>query len=323
MVMSVPMQRATVVVRSHHGDARLARTVAIAGHEAAAAGADVLVLAAAGDAARAVAETVAPAREHVRIVCEPEGSPGRERALREIATPLMAFLDDDVVPRPGWLAALLAPFVESGVWAVGGPVRLAFEVPPPAWLVPELHPALGAWEPGAQDVALRYGRQPYPHDANLAVRTDAVRLVGGLPAEPPRPARRYASHEAAALCHRLERAGGGVRYAAAAAVDRHIDADRTSTDWFLARYWHGGQAAAHFMFEERGLVAALWRLQWSYGRHLLQLPYHPRPPIDGARLAAECRRREALGYLVELAHLLPGLPRWGSGDAAAPAPVHH
>jgi GT2 family glycosyltransferase len=37
--------------------------------------------------------------------------------------PLVAFLDDDAIPMPGWVAALRAPFADLSVGAVGGPIR--------------------------------------------------------------------------------------------------------------------------------------------------------------------------------------------------------
>jgi GT2 family glycosyltransferase len=44
-----------------------------------------------------------------------------------------AFLDDDEVPEPDWLAELLAAQAASGADAVVGPVVRAFEAPVPQW----------------------------------------------------------------------------------------------------------------------------------------------------------------------------------------------
>lgn len=47
----------------------------------------------------------------------------------------VAFIDDDEVPSPGWLGALLDAQRRSGAAAVMGPVEPAFEEEPPRWVV--------------------------------------------------------------------------------------------------------------------------------------------------------------------------------------------
>ncbi len=60
----------------------------------------------------------------------------RNRALAEgLSDDFVAFLDDDEVPEPGWLAALLRAQREHAADAVAGPCRPRFAEPPPAWVV--------------------------------------------------------------------------------------------------------------------------------------------------------------------------------------------
>lgn len=59
----------------------------------------------------------------------------RNRAIAEsLDARLLAFIDDDEVPEPGWLASLLACWRKFGCAAVAGPVRSQFEVPPSRWV---------------------------------------------------------------------------------------------------------------------------------------------------------------------------------------------
>src|SRR5262249_23214368 len=69
----------------------------------------------------------------VRAMHEPRLglSLARNRGLGEARGPIVAYLDDDAVPRPGWLAALLAPYRDPHVVAVGGRIVLRFPGPPP------------------------------------------------------------------------------------------------------------------------------------------------------------------------------------------------
>ncbi len=53
---------------------------------------------------------------------------------------ILAFLDDDAAPDPGWLQAMTRFFrANDQVNAIGGPVRPVFETDPPKWLTPGLH----------------------------------------------------------------------------------------------------------------------------------------------------------------------------------------
>lgn len=53
---------------------------------------------------------------------EPNLSESRNLGLRQAAGSLVAFIDDDAVPAPGWLRAICAPFADPSVDAAGGRV---------------------------------------------------------------------------------------------------------------------------------------------------------------------------------------------------------
>ena len=66
----------------------------------------------------------------------------RNRALREAATPIVAFSDDDAVPENDWLDHLLGPFADPRVWgATGLTLPLELETPAQEWF--ERHSPFG------------------------------------------------------------------------------------------------------------------------------------------------------------------------------------
>jgi len=305
------MVSASVVICTHNRAAELARAVEGALPEARGCSAEVLVVdnASTDETPARLAELAREGAPTLRVVCEPRLglSAARNRGLVEARGDVVAFLDDDAVPRPGWLRALLAPYNARNVACVGGCIRLHFLAPPPPWLPPALHHALGAFDPGGAARELRYGHENYPYGGNISFRGTDARARGGFSTHIGLRGRRQLQHEETDLCYRLEQAGGAIHYTPAAVVDHWVLPDRLRPEWFLARHWQGGQSAALFVLRNRGLLRALWRVRWLYARHLVAVPYVPREPIDPARLVQECRRREALGYLAGLVRTVPRL----------------
>jgi glycosyltransferase involved in cell wall biosynthesis len=88
---------------------------------------DEVVIVDHGDASvtSAVVDEIAADGIVVRHVPAPGGSLSRSRnvAMTEASTPLVAFIDDDCVPTPGWLRSIASAFDgDAGLAAVTGPV---------------------------------------------------------------------------------------------------------------------------------------------------------------------------------------------------------
>jgi GT2 family glycosyltransferase len=298
------MSEASVIICTHDRAAMVVYAVRGALDEARALGAEVLVVDnASRDGTPALLADLASRHPDLRVVREPELglSAARNRGLAEARADVAVFLDDDAVPRPGWLAAILRPYARRGVACVGGRVLLRFAEPPPSWLGPELHPAFSGYDAGDEARALRYRPgDVFPYGANISFRVAPVRALGGFSQLVGLRGRRQSLHEETDLCYRLDQAGAEIRYAPDAIVDHDIPSERLRPAWLLDRFHHGGRSAATFELRNRGVHGALGRLRWHYGAHLAAAPYTPREPIDGARFLTECRRREALGYVVGL-----------------------
>jgi len=149
-----------------------------------------------------------------QLVCVPQDQPNiaaaRNLGLTTAAAEVIAFIDDDAVPEPNWVEAILAGFSDPAVSAVTGPVL------------------------GRNGVSLQWGRmasdargydrwlagheQPKPHETlklhgtNMAVRRDALIQIGGF----DRGFRFYLDETD--LARRLGTAGAGLRYLPGAVV---------------------------------------------------------------------------------------------------------
>lgn len=104
-------------------------------------GAEVEVVVVDNDSKRPVRDLVEGigARLPLPVRYRAEPRPGvsfaRNAAIAEAAgADCIAFIDDDMMPPKGWLAALVRAQRATGAAAVTGPIQPAFEHPPPPWL---------------------------------------------------------------------------------------------------------------------------------------------------------------------------------------------
>ena len=89
----------------------------------------------------------ADATSRLVYVHEPEPGivAGRNRALSQArGSDVLVFIDDDEIPSPGWLKALVSTWRDQGCAAVTGPTPPTFEVDPSPWVTAS--GAFDSWE---------------------------------------------------------------------------------------------------------------------------------------------------------------------------------
>ena len=102
----------------------------------------------------------------------------RQRAIREAQGDFLVFLDDDAVPKSGWLSAMLEELTMPNVGVVGCTIEPLWEAPRPGWLSDRLMREIPVY-PISED--RRLTRFPfYPPTISLGLRLNAcARLYAG------------------------------------------------------------------------------------------------------------------------------------------------
>jgi mycofactocin glycosyltransferase len=241
-------QDVTVVIPVRDRPAELARC--LAGLSVGAGLAAVIVVDdASGDpAAVARIAAAAGARTLRRTV---NGGPGaaRNTGLAAADTPLVAFVDSDCVPSPGWLDALLPHFADPAVGAAAP--RIVPDAPGRTWLA-RYEGASSTLDMGARASVVRPGsRVPYVPGAALVVRKAAA---GAGFAEDMQVG------EDVDFVWRLAADGWRVRYEPAAAM-RHQH--RVLLHAWFARRKDYGTSAADLEQRHPGAVRPLYLSGWT------------------------------------------------------------
>lgn len=155
---------------------------------------------------------------------------------------LIAFLDDDAVPRPGWLEQLTAPFADPEVIGAGGVAAPAWAGQPPAWLPEEFLWVVGCSYRGLPEAPAEIRN---PIGANMAFRRSAISRAGGFTNGIGRIGRTPLGCEETEFAIRAARmTGGRIVQEPAATVDHLVTTDRARPRYFFHRCWAEGISKA-------------------------------------------------------------------------------
>ncbi|MEW5735628.1 MAG: glycosyltransferase [Thermodesulfobacteriota bacterium] len=173
----------SVVVASRNGAGRLAGLLPrLLAQVVALPGAQVVVCDnGSGDGTARMAEQAFAARPEVpaQVVAEP--APGKARALNaalaRCSGEILAFLDDDVIPSPGWLSSVVSAFSNKNLDGLGGRVLPYWDGPPPWWFTPAVAGFTPVHDRGDRELAYSLPG-PLPVGAAMAIRREAVERLG-------------------------------------------------------------------------------------------------------------------------------------------------
>ncbi|WP_326547901.1 mycofactocin biosynthesis glycosyltransferase MftF [Mycolicibacterium sp. ND9-15] len=175
----------------------------------------------------------------------------RNTGLAACRTDFVAFLDSDVVPRRGWLEALLGHFCDPAVGLVAPRIVALRE---PDNVVARYEAVRSSLDLGLREApVMPYGTVSYVPSAAIIGRSAMLADVGGFDET-------LTSGEDVDLCWRLIESGVRLRYEPIALVAHN---HRTQLrEWFLRRSFYG-EAAAPLSIRHPGKTAPLVISGWT------------------------------------------------------------
>jgi mycofactocin system glycosyltransferase len=235
----------------------------------------------------------------------------RNAGLAAATTPLVAFLDSDVVPQPGWLPALLTHFADPAVGLVAP--RIVALPPFTGWL--GRYEAVRSSLDLGPDPALVVPRSrvAYVPSAALLVRRTAV--GSGFDAD-------MHVAEDVDLVLRLHAAGWRLRYEPAACVAH--DHRTTLRAWWLRKAFYG-TGAAPLALRHRGAVPPMVLSPTAAAMSVLLLLGRPVAALVVAAVATQrlSRKLGRLRHPTTTAARLIGLAALGAASQTADAVTRH
>jgi glycosyltransferase involved in cell wall biosynthesis len=237
----------------------------------------------------------------------------RNAGAHAVGTGYIAYIDDDAIPEPEWVASIIAAIKQAPrpPAVLGGRILPLWESPLPGWWPDSLR--------GVLSIIETEGRGEYrtadlpaslePYGANITMHVPALLAMGGFGTTVGRHGDVLLSDEEVQLAWRMQDAGYSARYDSSVVVHHRIQPLRLTPAWLLSRlYWQGvstvlsrrllGHPGAVWRELPRRLLVALtcapaglcrrdspdwigWRWRLAYARGFIRAAFHWRLNLEG------------------------------------------
>lgn len=245
---------------------------------------------------------------NVRYVFEAEMGlcNARNTGWRQAQGRYVAYLDDDAIASPGWLAAIEEAFATTpGVGIVGGRVDPLWEAERPAWLSDDIAMSLTIVDWSDRPKLILDVRSEWLVGANMALPITVLADTGGFHPLLDRVGTRMLSSGDVFLQKQILRRGYSCLYHPDMAVRHLVPKSRLEKGWFIRRYFSQGLSdAAMQLIEETPSIARRVFLALSMALGLLGSPRKIRnlvsPGNDPTRFTEKCFSLIKVGHMAGL-----------------------
>ncbi len=257
------------------------------------------------------------ARHKARYVAEPRLGlhNARHAGARAATGDVLVFTDDDAGFDPAWLAAYARCFgAHPEMAAAGGPIRPAWESPPPDWLIafmradPTMFPVLSLLDL-SREFQLR--RDGIFFGVNMAIRRDALFEAGGF--NPEIFGDRWLGDGETGLNRKLWARGQMIGYVPDALVYHYVPPERMTVNYMRKRQASDGACDMYARFHDKmpalpGLMRAALAIVGESARDWSAEPLF-RGRTDPRALRVQMRAARARARFQYVARLMvnPGL----------------
>jgi glucosyl-dolichyl phosphate glucuronosyltransferase len=196
---------------------------------------------------------------------------------------IIAMIDDDAVPDPGWLTNLVRAFEQNPRLGVtGGMIHPVWRSEVPTWLTRRQINWLTVNE-SDQPSSCMFPN--YPPGANFVIRRKAYRQiedeVRNINSELGHTGKKLLSGEDTCIAFKIQKRGWDVRYIPAISIHHKIVPGRLTRKWFASRYyWEGvSRARLDHLLKRRNMGTAFLYHAVRAGTGLMLLGltcWHPR-----------------------------------------------
>jgi len=189
-------------------------------------------------------------------------SHARNRGIAAAQGAIIAFIDDDVLPAPDWIARVHQAMQRWGAHGVGGPILPRWEAPPPIWLTSSRH-LMGRLAimdyPDTCVLSYPMRGRPQVWGANMAFRREVFDQVGSFDCERGIVGRKLYRGEEVELINRALQHGCRIVYDPAVTVLHRIGPSRMCKGYFRKLEFDAAEGEVDVSRRGRSMLGApLW-----------------------------------------------------------------
>lgn len=230
----------------------------------------------------------------------------RNTGWRSAAGKFAAYLDDDAIASPGWLAAIREAFdMLPSAGAVGGRVDPIWQAERPAWLSDEIALGLTIIDWSDKPKVIQDVRLQWLVGANMAFPVNVLAEIGGFEPRLDRVGNKMLSGGDVYLQEQIIRGGHSCLYYPSMAVRHLVPVSRLNKEWFRRRYyWQGVSDAVMYSVRHSPAPRQRWRHAMNQALRLLAAPRRLTDLVtssdDPAQFTRKCFLLIEIGYIAGL-----------------------